>query len=230
MAGVSRQQYATHTKLIRLMCSGRVDFSHVLRAFSNGADGVFIGGCHFNECHYITDGNFSALGVVLILQKIMEQIGLNPGRVRVEQMSAGEGIRFANVMNDFNSQIEAIGPIGKSEGMDEDTLKMKLEVVNELVPYIRLVERERLRQPVRTEEAYREFFAGDEFNRVFDETIKEKLAIGQIVASLRKGPLTTGEIAENLGLTPSEVSKHLITSSRQRFVRFDEGLKRYALA
>lgn len=99
-----------------------------------------------------------------------------------------------------------------------------------LVPYIRLVERERLRVPVKKEEAYRAFFTSDEFNRVFDETIGEKLAIGQIISMLREKPLTTGEIANALGLTPSEVSRHLNSSSRQRFVRFDEGLKRYALA
>lgn len=230
MAGVSRQQYATYTKLIRLMCSGRVDFLHVLRAFSNKADGVFIGGCHFNECHYITDGNFSALGIVLIMKKIMQQIGLNPDRVCIENMSAGEGLRFAEVLNKFSNQIKEIGPIGQSEGLDEEQLQTRLAMVKDLVPYIKLVERERLRQPVKTEEAYLEFFNGEEFNRVFDETIKEKLAISQIIGLLRREPLTTGEIADSLGLTPSEVSRHLNSSSRQRFVRYDESLKRYALA
>lgn len=230
MAGVSRQQYATYTKLIRLMCSGRVDFLHVLRAFSNKADGVFIGGCHFNECHYITDGNFSALGMVLIMKKIMQQIGLNPGRICLENMSAGEGLRFAEVLNKFSSQIKEIGPLGQSEGLDEDQLQTRLAMVKDLVPYIKLVERERLRQPVKTEEAYLEFFNSEEFNRVFDETIKEKLAISQIIGLLRREPLTTGEIADALGLTPSEVSRHLNSSSRQRFVRYDESQKRYALA
>jgi coenzyme F420-reducing hydrogenase delta subunit len=212
------------------MCSGRVDFSHVLRAFSNGADGVFIGACHLNDCHYITDGNYSALGNVFILKKIMENIGLNPERLRLESLSAGEGIRFAEVMNEFNKKIKDIGPLGESEGMDENTLKSRLEAVNNLVPYIRLVERERMRVPVKSEEAYRTFFTSDGFNRVFDETIGEKMAISQIISILREGPLTTGEIANVLGLTPSEVSRHLNSSSRQRFVRFDEGLKRYALA
>lgn len=191
---------------------------------------MFIGGCHLNECHYITDGNFSALGNVYILKKIMECIGLNPDRLRMESMSAGEGIRFAEVTNEFSKQVLDLGPLGKGEGIDEDTLKSRLEAVKSLVPYIRLVERERLRLPVKTEQAYRTFFTSDEFNRVFDETIGEKLAIGQIISILREKPLTTGEIANALGLTPSEVSRHLITSSRQRFVRFDESLKRYALA
>jgi DNA-binding MarR family transcriptional regulator len=92
------------------------------------------------------------------------------------------------------------------------------------------VERERLRIPVKTEEAYQEFFTSDEFDRVYNETIKDKLIISRMISFLREGPLTTSEIAGALGLTPSEASRYLISSSRQRFVRFDEGLKRYALA
>jgi len=75
-------------KLIRVMCSGRVDLSFVLRAFSNGMDGVFIGGCHLNECHYITDGNHHAYSMVQICKKLMQHIGLNPERLRIEQMYA----------------------------------------------------------------------------------------------------------------------------------------------
>ena len=212
------------------MCSGRVDFLHVLRAFSKGADGVFIGGCHFGECHYITDGNYGALGMVLITQKIMQQIGLDPQRLKIANVSAGEGIQFAEIMNEFNRQIMDLGPIGQKEGLEQSELSARLETVTNLVPYIKLVERERLRMPVKTEEAYREFFSGAEFNKVFDETIKEKLIISRIASILRLGPLTTSEIAGAAGLTPSEASRYLISSSRQRFVRFDENLKRYALA
>jgi len=209
------------------MCSGRVDMLHVLKAFSKGADGVFIGGCHFNECHYITDGNYSALGMVLITQRIMEHIGLNPQRLQIVSVSAGEGIQFAEEVNAFSSRINEIGPLGRSEGLDEDRIKSGLELVKNLVPYIKLVERERLRLPEKSEEAYRSFFTGDEFNRIFDATIKDKLVISQIITVLRANPLTTGEIAQAVGLSPSQASKYLISSSRQRFVRYDENLKRY---
>ena len=69
------------------MCSGRVDLAHVFRAFSNGADGVFIGACHFNECNYITHGNYHALTMVSLAKKMLEHIGLNPERLRIEFMS-----------------------------------------------------------------------------------------------------------------------------------------------
>ena len=212
------------------MCSGRVDLSFVLRAFSNGMDGVFIGGCRYNECNFGTHGNYHALNMVLLCQKIMEHIGLNPERLRIETMSAGDGTLFAEVMNEFGKKVKELGPLGKGEEINENALKSRLEAVTDLVPYIRLVERERLRVPVKSEAEILNFFTGDEFNRLFNETIGEKLAISQIISLLQEGPLTTGEIAKLIGLTPSEVSRYLNTSSRQRFVRYDEGQKRYALA
>ena len=227
---MSRLQYSTETRLIRVMCSGRVDLSFVLRAFSNGMDGVFIGGCRFNECNYATHGNYHALSMVLLCKKIMEHIGLNPERLRIENMSSGEGTLFAEVMSEFGKKVKGLGPLGIGEGIDESVLKSKLEAVTNLVPYIRLVERERLRVPFKSEEEITEFFTSDKFNKLFEETVGEKLAISQIISLLREGPLTTGTIAKVLGLTPSEVSRHLNSSSRQRLVRYDEGQKCYALA
>lgn len=230
MAGVSRLQYTTETRLIRVMCSGRVDLAFILRAFSNGMDGVFIGGCRLNECNYITHGNYDALSMVHLCRKIMEHIGLNPERLRIEFMSSGEGILFTEVINDFGKKLKELGPLGTSEGIDENGLKFKLEAVNKLVPYIKLVERERLRVPVKSEEAYNKFFTSDEVNRLFNELIVDKLAISQIMLLLRERSLSTGEIAEILGLNPSEVSRHIKSSSRQGLVRYDETRKRFALA
>jgi F420-non-reducing hydrogenase iron-sulfur subunit len=212
------------------MCSGRVDLSFVLRAFSNGMDGVFIGGCRFNECNYATHGNYHALSMVLLCKKIMENIGLNPERLRIETMSSGEGTLFAEVMSEFGKMVKDLGSLGKGEGIDKNALNSKLEAVTNLVPYIRLVERERLRVPFKSEKEITKFYTSDEFNTLFEETVGEKLAISQIISLLRERPLTTGEIAKALGLTPSEVSRHLNSSSRQRFVRYDEGRKCYALA
>ncbi len=212
------------------MCSGRVDLEFVLRAFSNGVDGVFIGGCRLNECNYITHGNYDALSMVFLCRKIMEHIGLNPERLSIEFMSSGEGILFTKVMNDFTKKLKELGPLGTGEGIDENGLKRKLEAANKLIPYIKLVERERLRVPVRTEEEYHKFFTSDEFNRLFNELIVDKLAISQIMLLLLERPLSAGEISEILGLSPSEVSRHMNSSSRQGLVRYDESRKRFALA
>ena len=91
------------------MCSGRVDLEFILRAFSNGQDGVFIGGCRLNECNYITHGNYDALSNVYLCRKIMEHIGLNPERLRIEFMSGADGILLAEVTNDFTQKIKSWG-------------------------------------------------------------------------------------------------------------------------
>ena len=227
MAGVSRQQYTPHIKLVRLMCTGRVDLAFIFRAFSNRTDGVFIGGCWPGECHYITEGNYIALSNMHIGRKLLEHIGVTPERLRLEWVSASEGIRFAEVMNDFSKKVKELGPIGKSEGIDEKGLKFKLEAIKNLIPYIKLVERERLRVPFKSEEECNKFFTSDEVDRLFQELIGDKLDMSQIMALLRERPLSTGEISEILGVDPSEIAIHLNSSARQGLIEFDESQMRF---
>ena len=153
------------------MCSGRVDLAFVLRAFSNGMDGVFIGGCRLKECNYVTHGNYNALNMVLLCRKIMEHIGLNPERLRIEFMSGGEGILFVDVINDFSKKVEALGPLGKGEGMDENELKAKIQEVSKLVPYIKMVKREKLGSRLENREAHDALFTRDEVDRLFRDVI-----------------------------------------------------------
>ena len=209
MAGVSRLQYSTDIRLIRVMCSGRVDLEYIFRAFLNGIDGVFIGGCRLNECNYITHGNYDALSNVLLCRRIMEHIGLNPQRLRIEFMSSGDGILLVEIINDFCKNAAEIGPLGKSEGIDQKGLEFNLQAATKLIPYIKLVERERLRVPFKSEEEYQKFFSSDEIKRLINELIIDKLAISQIMLLLGEKPLTTGEMSDILGLNPSEVAKHI---------------------
>jgi len=204
--------------------------AHVFRAFSKGADGVFLGACHLNECNYITHGNYHALTMVSLARKLLERIGLNPERLKIEFMSGSESNLFVEGVNGFVRKVKELGPLGRGEGLNDKELKFRLKSVTQLIPYIRLVERERLRLPAMPEEEYRKYFDSDELNRLFEETVGDKLAITQIVSLLREGPLSTAEIARNLGLTPSKVSKYLNASSKQRLVRYDESQKRFALA
>lgn len=212
------------------MCSGRVDPAHVFRAFSKGIDGVFIGGCRLGECKYNTHGNFHTLNMVLLFKKIMEQMGLNPERLRLEFMSGSEGNLFVEVVNDFVKKVKELGPIGKDEGMAGDGFKLKLKALTKMIPYLRLVENERFRVRFDTIEEYKNFYSSAEADRLFRELVADKLAISQIVLLLRERPLTTGEISTMLGLTPSETSRHLSSSAKQGLVRYNESEKRFALA
>jgi len=151
------------------MCSGRVDLKHVLRAFSNGTDGVLIGGCRLNECNYTTHGNYHALNMVLLGKRIMEHAGLNPERLRIEFMAGSEGNLFAEVVNDFVKKVKELGPLGKSEGIENKELKLRLAEVTRLVPYIKLAKQEKLASRLENPEEYDRLFTAEEI----DELIRE---------------------------------------------------------
>lgn len=212
------------------MCTGRVDLAFVLRALLKGADGVIIGGCWPGECHYVTEGNYDALGNMHLCKKLLQLVGLSPDRLRLEWIAASEGSRFAEVMSEFAKLLAELGPLGRDEEIDEASVKFRLRALNQLVPYLKLVEREKLRVPTKSEEAYHEFYNSEEVKRLFDDLIVEKLAISQILLALEEKPLSTAEISEVVGLNTSEVSRHMNSSSRQGFVRYDIEKKCYVLA
>ncbi len=153
------------------MCSGRVDPEFVFRAFANGMDGVFIGGCRLNECNYVTHGNYHALNMVLLCKRIMEHIGLNPERLRIEFMSSGEGILFAEVVNDFCKKIEALGPLAEGEKTDKNEVMSKIQEVRKLIPYIKIVKREKLDSRLESESRYETLFTLDEIETLFKDVV-----------------------------------------------------------
>ncbi len=150
------------------MCSGRVDMAHVLRAFSNGMDGVFIGACHLNECNYITHGNFLAKNMVLLVKKIMAHVGLNPDRLRMQFMSGAEANVFVASTNSFIKTIKDLGPIGNSEGLVDGEVRSKLARVEKLVSYIKIAKKEKLNRRLNPEE-YEGYFTEDEIAQLLNE-------------------------------------------------------------
>ncbi len=109
LAGTSRMKYPTNLKSIRVMCSGRVDPAFVLEALRKGADGVLIAGCHPGDCHY-QSGNYKTNRRVKLLKKLLEELGIEPARVRFEYISASEGQKFAAVVTEFVEEIKKLGP------------------------------------------------------------------------------------------------------------------------
>jgi len=212
------------------MCTGRVDLSFVVRALSKGADGVFIGGCWLGECHYVTEGNYDSYFNTLLCRKLLEVIGITPERLRMEFIAASEGMRYAEVMNDFGRQLKALGPLGKGEGIAPEILKLKLEALSKLIPYIKLVERERLRSRFKTVEEYSEYFASETFSKLFQELLVDKLNISQVRLLLRDKPLPSAEIATTLGIEPADVNRYLKQATMQGLTRFDVDQKCFALA
>ena len=108
LAGVSRMQYPPNIRVIRVMCSGRIDPKFIFESLRVGADGVFIGGCHLGDCHYL-EGNYEAEKKFAMTQKFLKLIGFD-NRVRLEWVSASEGQRFKEVATEFTKQIREMGP------------------------------------------------------------------------------------------------------------------------
>jgi F420-non-reducing hydrogenase iron-sulfur subunit len=110
LAGTSRMKYAPNVRVVRVMCSGRVDPTFVLKAFREGADGVLLGGCHPGDCHY-QSGNMKTLRRIPLLRRLLRDMGIEEGRLRLEWISASEGERYQRVVNEFVEQVRALGPL-----------------------------------------------------------------------------------------------------------------------
>ena len=117
-AGTARIQYAPNIRLIRLMCSGRLDPAFVLKAFSLGADGVLLTGCHPGDCHYI-EQNFKALRRFLLLRRTLAGFGIEPERIKLVWASAAEGAKLAQEINQFVDEVRRIGPLNWPDWVNE---------------------------------------------------------------------------------------------------------------
>jgi F420-non-reducing hydrogenase iron-sulfur subunit len=114
LAGTARVKYPPNIRLIRLMCSGRLDPTFVLKALSGGADGVLITGCHPGECHYI-EQNYKALRRYMLLKRTLAQLGIEPGRVKLVWASAAEGVKLAEEISKLVEEVRALGPLSWPE-------------------------------------------------------------------------------------------------------------------
>ncbi len=126
LAGVSRLKYASNVRVIRLMCSGRVDPQFILDALARGADGVLIGGCHPNDCHYV-EGNYKMLRRFQLLKRMLGDLGIEEQRVRLEWISAAEGEKVKRVVNELTETIKKLGPLGipqKHRDWDREVIEL----------------------------------------------------------------------------------------------------------
>jgi F420-non-reducing hydrogenase iron-sulfur subunit len=131
MAGTARMKYAPNIRLIRLMCSGRLDPTFIFKAFAGGADAVLISGCHPGDCHYI-DQNYKALRRFHLMKRVLTQMGMEPGRLKLLWASAAEGAIFASEINKFVEEVRLLGPLNWKAPGDSviiPTQKTQVEVI-----------------------------------------------------------------------------------------------------
>lgn len=132
LAGVSRLKYAPNVRVIRVMCSGRVDPQFVLDAFACGADGVLLGGCHPGDCHY-AEGNYKTLRRMKMLERVLKGMGIHDGRFRLEWISGAEGDKVRAVVNEMTEKVRALGPLdlpGKFREWDEEIKELEAKVTD----------------------------------------------------------------------------------------------------
>jgi F420-non-reducing hydrogenase iron-sulfur subunit len=118
LAGTSRMAYAPNVRIVRVMCTGRIDPTFVLKAFQSGADGVIVAGCHPGDCHY-SEGNYKTMRRVAMLRKLLSQMGIDDERFRLEWVSAGEGAKWAQIADEMSAALKKKGPLAWWENLKE---------------------------------------------------------------------------------------------------------------
>ncbi len=215
LAGVSRIQYPTNLRIIKVMCSGRVEPGMVLSLLEAGADGIMVTGCHIGDCHYIT-GNLHTKRKYVLLQKLLAKTGLEPQRIRLEWNSAAEGQHFANLVKEFTEQIRAIGPTPLRAPTPDAAKLLNIRAAKEAADDFRLRalvgKEEKL---VTAGNVYGDKIAQDEFTKVMDEAVETEFQVHRIHLILQEKPGSVKEIAKQLGMQPSTILNYIVTL-RQR--------------
>ena len=221
LAGVSRIQYPPNIRVIRVMCSGRVDPVIVLEMFANGADGVIVMGCHPGECHYL-EGNFYAERRIKMLKRLIECTGLEPERLRLEWVSASEGTRFAGVVEDFTNQIRHLGPSPLAGEKPDEAILACVRAAERAAATSRLrtlVGREK--KLTEEENVYGEKVAQEEFDKLMEESVKEEYLRSRIYLLAKNKSMSVEELAKWLGVDPQIVLRHIVVMKRRGLLKMD---------
>lgn len=215
LAGISRIKYTPEVRIIRVLCSGRVDPYIILTAFEKGADGVLVTGCHFGDCHYIS-GNYQAEKKVEVTRKILKRAGIDERRLGLEWISAAEGQRFAEVVNGFTDTIRGLGPL------KADAQKVKAAIEEAADSRVRwLVGRER--DLLEKGNVFGEQVDKTKIENLMNDVIDTQFIRDSILTLLKGNPLSAKELAEALQIPSHVVLEHLIQLRRSQKVQLVEG-------
>lgn len=218
LAGVSRVQYPPNIRVIRVMCSGRVDPMFIFKALQVGADGVIVMGCHIGDCHYL-EGNYEALNKFAMTKKFLEHIGFD-NRIHLEWVSASEGTRYGKVVTDFTDHIRSLGP---SPAKSDKVLLKKLKAIEMAAGTERmrtLVGRQR--KVVEQENVYGEKVSPEKFDALMNQAIKEEYERARVYLALEGKKASVKELAKELEIDSSIVLEHILILKARMLVDFGE--------
>jgi len=209
LAGVSRFQYPPTVRIIRVMCSARVEPAFVLRALRRGSDGVLVLGCHLGDCHYIS-GNYRCKERMEMTKELLKIVGVDPERLYLGWVSAAEGQQFARIVASFTDQLKAIGPVGKAKSETPDNIKENLAAAIDALSSDRvrwlIGERETL---LEGENVYGEQMSEQEYQKLLLESLVDEYKCSKVVLSITDEPLSVKEIAGRTRLTAREVLPYI---------------------
>ena len=215
LAGVSRFQYPWNIRVVRVMCSGRVDPTLVVEAFIQGADGVLVGGCHPGDCHYVT-GNLQASYKIGVAEKLVELGGLDPRRVRLEWVSASEGQRFADLIRDFTDQLRKLGPSNAKEKMDG-----LLAARNALGDFrLRALAGNELKI-VEEGNAYCERLSKEKLVEVVHGAAREEFERALILLLAKRGNISVKDLSKKMNVPADRVLEHIVVLRQKSLISMD---------
>jgi len=228
LAGVSRFQYPSNMRVIRVMCSGRVDPVHVIDAFKNGIDGVAVLGCHPGDCHYQT-GNYEAENKMKMTKKILEIVGIEKDRMYLDWVSAAEGKRFSEVISEFTEKVSEIGSIKQDEDYEN-----KLILAEKIVESVRLrwlVGKKR--ELIEKGNVYKEKIPAEKIEEILLKNIYKEFDRQRIISLLNEKPSTVFSLSKDLKISTSNVAKYVTAMENSGLIAildFKENSPVYALS
>ena len=216
LAGISRFQYPPNTRVIRVMCSGRVDPVFIPRAFLAGFDGTMILGCHPGDCHYLT-GNFQAEKKIQLTRKLFEMAGIGSERILLDWVSAGEGERFAQVVRQFVEKMRQLGPFDLDPEAKERLRAIGASLEGEKIRWMvgkgpELLEKENV---------YGERVPKERIQEVIEGTIRDEFIKNRIMLLVGSKPLAAAEISKTLNLQLKDTLPYLVSLVGEGRIGFD---------
>jgi coenzyme F420-reducing hydrogenase delta subunit/predicted transcriptional regulator len=221
LAGVSRMQYPSNIRVVRVMCSGRIDPIIPLEVLMRGADGVIVLGCHPADCHYV-EGNLHEERKIKMLKKLLALTGLEPERLRLDWVSASEGQRFAQIVTEFTCQTKKLGPSPVSSKTPNQKILENLQAAKNAASDFRLrvlVGRER--ELTEKCNVYEEKMPQDEFDSLLDEVVEAEFVRQKIHLLTQTEPLSVKALAEATELKPAAVLKQIVSMRRRNMITVD---------
>lgn len=221
LAGVSRFQYPPNIRIIRVMCSGRIDPYIVLEAFAQGVDGVFIGGCHPGDCHYL-EGNYQAERKIKMTRQLVKKAGLDPERLRLEWVAASEGERFAKLQREFTEQVKKLGPSPLSGEKPDEKLLANINAAKLAALDFRLraiVAKER--KIVEQGNVYNEKKSQEEWDDFMEDAIIAEYERKRILGLITETPRSVKELAKEINLSTDKVLDHIVFLRKRNQLALD---------